>query len=70
MEQFRLMDLCYAYEQLSKIKRPSKRVKAAASKLEEHICRTVESMRAIHFTPETPAYMAQLPEHRGKDERS
>ena len=45
MQQIRLIDLCLAFEQLSKIKKPSKRVTAAMAKLEDMICMNVETMQ-------------------------
>ena len=55
MEQIRLIDICLAYQELSRIKQPSKRVKAVIAKLEDSICTKIENMTDYRMLPvDTP----------------
>ena len=42
-----LYELCLAFDVLQRTPRPSKRVKAARSILEDHICHAVEGLQKI-----------------------
>lgn len=47
MENVTVEKMTYVLSELSKIKKPSKCIIAAKAKLEDHICRAIESLRAV-----------------------
>jgi hypothetical protein len=47
MEQIRMVDMAFALTHLRDIKKPSKRLQAAMSKLEISLCKSIENIRVF-----------------------